>query len=58
MTYFLLLFFCKMHNVIRYGLKACREKVRQKARPKEEGGRGAAVIEWEKSGFFLDLGQH
>ena len=42
---FLLLFLCKVHDIARNELKACREKVRQEAGPREEGGRGAALIE-------------
>ena len=42
---------CKMHKVIKYGFKACREKVRQEVRTREEGGRGAAPREWEKLGY-------
>ena len=53
MTIFLLLFPCKMHGITRYWLKACREKVRREAAPREEGGRGAALIELEKSSFLI-----
>ena len=53
MTIHFLLFLYKTHDATRYGLKACSEKVRWEAEPREEGGRGTALIEWEKSGFLL-----
>ena len=34
-------------------MKLCREKVRQAAGPREEGGRGATLREWEKLVFNL-----
>ena len=40
-----------MHNVARYGLKSCIEKVRGETRLREEGERGAALKEWEKTGY-------
>ena len=40
-------------HITRYRLKACREKVRWEAGPREEGGKGATSIEWEKLGFSL-----
>ena len=36
-------------------MKACREKVRQEAGSKEEGGRGVASRGWEEWGFCLIL---
>ena len=42
-----------MHDIIIYELKACREKVRQEAEPREEGEKGEALIEWEKLKLFL-----
>ena len=48
-----LLFLCKNHEVISYGLKAFKEKVRQEVGPREEGRRVAALRGWEKFGFCL-----
>ena len=42
-----------MYVVIGYGLKACREKVRQETGPKQERKRDAASRGWEKMGFCL-----
>ena len=42
-----------MHDITRYGLKMCREKVRREARPREEGEKGAAPRGWEKLGVCL-----
>ena len=40
-----------MHNITEKGLKVCGEKVRREAGPREEGGRGAALWEWEIQGY-------
>ena len=44
-----------MHDIIRYGLKACKEKAGQEFEPREEERRGAALKKWRKLCFCLIL---
>ena len=53
--FFFVFFYFVMYNVTQYRLKVCREKVRQEVEPREEGGRGAALREWEKLGYSCYL---
>ena len=46
-----MVFLCKIYNIIKYGLKAYREKVRQETEPRKEEWRGVTLRELGKLGY-------